>query len=308
MSKQYLSYAEQLKITLIILALLVLPGVVSPIQAETSSLPKHLTLAASEDFAPFVHVSSTGKMTGIDFEIIAELYRRLDISIKVILLPRPRITTMLLSGELDGVVSTTTFNDTLAFEHMWSSIDLYKSSVSVFTLKSVSNYQSNPTKNSIILAQIRSGKLLKNSRIGMLNEFDYTPMGVHQLESLSKQTLFVRTDTQLINLLDMGRITYVITEDISFAYQARINNLFAKLEFIGEVFHRGVRTILRNELIRQFPALQTKINSTISSLVESDYIASTIYHNLRLDPLNEPQTDGEKGKIKLFRTTPETAH
>jgi polar amino acid transport system substrate-binding protein len=237
---------------------------------------KSLLLATSEDFAPYVYVNHDGELSGIDYDIVRELCRRLNIQLKVMLLPRLRITKMLKQGELDGVVSTTSYNDVTELQKMWTSEPLYSSSVAIFSLKDASVDALKGTYDNNQFT-VEGG-----SRVGMLDAFDYSLMGETSLSNIRQNAVTVRTDAQLVNLLLFERIAYAVTEDISFSYQARKLGKFDKVANIAEVYSRPVRIALNNSVINRQPGLEDDINRTIGAMIDDDYVANVIYQHLRL--------------------------
>lgn len=244
-----------------------------PVPAITHTLK----LATSEDFAPYVYLNDAGEFAGIDFEIVQEVCKRLAIELEVMLLPRPRISRMMSLGEIDGVVSTTSFNDPDIVKTLWLSAPLYSSSVGIFMLKTAQPSGDSP------LFQEGVFRLPKGVRVGMLEGFDYSPIGEPGLSELKQNALLVRTDHQLVNLLIHKRINYVVSEEISFSYQGRNQGVFDQLTNEGEVYSRSVRIGLSRKLLRSDPSLEGRLNSVIETLNQEQFIDRVIYQNLRLD-------------------------
>ncbi|MCP5170250.1 MAG: transporter substrate-binding domain-containing protein [Hahellaceae bacterium] len=237
---------------------------------------KQLSLATSEDFAPYVYFSTSGELRGIDYDIVREIFRRLDIQLKVSLLPRRRITKMLLNGELDGVISTTSYNDATALQQMWQSQPMYQSSVVIFSSKNNTADLDKTYRNHQFLPT-------GGGKVGLLETFDYSPMGQNNVSNMTQNAIIVRTDSQLVKLLLSARISYAITEDISFSYQARKAGKLQDFNNLEEVFTRPVNVALHADIITRHPELTDKLNHTIDRLVKEDFIAKTIYQYLKLE-------------------------
>ncbi len=281
-------------------ALLALLGGARPGLAQ-EDYPRRLDLATSEDFAPYVYINENGELAGIDYEIVREICRRLGIELKVSLLPRLRITKMLRSGQMDGVVSTTSYNDEAELATMWTSESLYQSSVSVFTLKERQDSEGAASIKSVDLPSVPPAEAVTasarpaestscgwpvsaegSSRVGMLEAFDYSPMGEAEVATLLQNAVTVRTDAQLVNLLLFQRISHAVTEDISFSYQARRMGKFEQLHNCEEVYSRPVKLALSRAVIEGRPGLAEDINRTIDVMTREDFIANVVYQNLRL--------------------------
>lgn len=272
-------YRQTLLSGLLILLSASQPGWAGPtaIHEPSTEAIRVLTLATSEDFAPYVYLNEAGEFAGIDYEIVREVCKRLAIHLEVMLLPRPRISRMLSQGGLDGVVSTTSFNDPQVIPTLWQSTPLYSSSVGIFSLKSRQG------KEGELVFQDGQFTLSEGVRVGMLEGFDYSPIGEPALTHLKQNALLVRTDHQLVNLLIHKRIAYVISEEISFSYQGRNQGVFDGLTNEGEVYSRPVRIGLSRQRLRADPGLEDRINSVIETLNREQFIDRVIYQNLRLD-------------------------
>lgn len=239
-----------------------------------SSAP--IRLATAESFFPYASFQKTRQWKGIDYDIALAVFKAINVQFKPTALPRTRITKMLKNKQIDGLLSTSAYNEKLSLSKLWLSTPIYTSEVSVFSLKSRSLEIDN-------LSFLDAGKY----HLGKLKEYSYKEEGL----VISEQTrvLEVSRDKQLVELLLAKRIDLAISEDISFIYQARSLGYFDAIEPVFEISSSPVSIALTQSIIEQHPELPNKINRVIAHLLENGFIDSVIIKYLSLDQFNYPK-------------------
>ena len=82
--------------------------------AHANQSPQRLTLATVDNFPPFSYMDS-GRLTGIDIDLVHEMARRLDISVRLQTHPWARVMSSVRSGEVDGAFSAFETEERQAF-------------------------------------------------------------------------------------------------------------------------------------------------------------------------------------------------
>ncbi|WLQ13929.1 transporter substrate-binding domain-containing protein [Hahella aquimaris] len=249
------------------LTLLILAGV-SLQDGRAENL--HLALAAAEEVEPYVYHLEDGQATGIDYEIVYEALTRAGVNFELKSYPRPRITLMLGQGYLDGLLTTTGYNDKDALNAMWLSSPLYTSTVSAFVLKK------KPETEGVVYADV-----LKNChQAGVLRGFNYRFPSLDMTHFNS--VVEVNGAEQLVKLTMYGRVDCAITEDITFMYQARRLGYFNDVEIVDEVVNRPVVIALSRKIVEDNKGLDERINQAIEDLKSRDVIDNIIIKYLSL--------------------------
>jgi polar amino acid transport system substrate-binding protein len=230
-----------------------------------------LRLATTEQFAPYAYQQNDKSWVGIDVDIVSAVLKQVGINFKIGAFPRARITIMLNTPSLDGLLSTAPYNEEVVLKQLWQSTPIYYSEVSVFALDTFP-------------AEALQGKdflLNPRNRLGVLDEFSYVVDGQ---ELANRANLIkVQRDQQLIDLLSIGRVDLVISEDISFIYTARSVGRFDHLKPLLEITSRPVSIALDRKVIEQRPGLSEKINQSILQLQQSGFIDSVIVKYLTIE-------------------------
>jgi polar amino acid transport system substrate-binding protein len=238
--------------------------------SQVNSTP--IKLATAESFLPYASYNGNKmrQWKGIDYDIALAIFQAIDVQLKPTALPRTRITRMLKNKQIDGLLSTSAYNEKLSLSKLWLSTPIYTSEVSVFSLKSRSLEIDD-------LSFLEAGK----HHLGILKEYSYQEKDL----VISEQTrvLEVSRDKQLVELLLAKRIDLAISEDISFIFQARSLGYFDAIEPVFEISSRPVSIALTQSIIEQYPDLPNKINAAIVHLLENGFIDSVIIKHLSLD-------------------------
>lgn len=228
-------------------------------------------LATAERFAPYAFRNESGEWTGIDYDIVKKVFDLADVNLTLHDYPRARITLMLEKQQLDGLLTTTPYNDELMLSRMWRSHILYHSEVSVFG------------KKSELIGVIKLEEVLDASkyRLGILNNFGYRVPG-HDLAARSN-LISVHRDEQLVDLLLIKRIDMAVSEDISFIYAARHAKLFEQVTPVIEVASRPISVALLSDLVQAHPELTVRIDQAIREIKSSGYIDTIMVKYLSLE-------------------------
>ncbi|WP_148212669.1 substrate-binding periplasmic protein [Hahella chejuensis] len=253
---------------LVSLALLIATGL--PIQFSRAE-DLHLTLAAAEEVEPYVYHSEDGETTGIDYEIVRETLTRAGVRFDLKSFPRPRITLMLGQGALDGLLTTTGYNDKDALNALWLSSPLYTSTVSTFIRKKKAAEEE---------AGVGNDRLKNCRQVGVLRGFNYRFPSLDMTHF--KSVVEVNGAEQLVKLTMYGRVDCAITEDITFMYQARRLGYFNDVTIVDEVVNRPVVIALSRQLVDANKGLDTRINQVIEDLKSRDVIDNIIIKYLSL--------------------------
>jgi ABC-type amino acid transport substrate-binding protein len=178
---------------------------------------------------------------------------------------------MLEKDLLDGLVSTASYNENDQLDMLWQSDRLYHSEVSAFSLVA---FQPEHFLDKRFLMNT-------NYRLGVLNEFSYMVDGTEL--ALRDNLIKVHRDQQLVDLLMIGRVDLIISEDISFIYTARLSGKFENIKPVLEITSRPVSIALAKKVIDAHPDFVPKINDSILLLRKSGFIDSVIVKYLRLE-------------------------
>lgn len=253
----------------VVAALLALPCIALAQHDTVSS--KGLSLATAEQFAPYAYQNDVGVWTGIDIDILTAVFKQAGIEFVVAGFPRSRITLMLEKDMLDGLVSTASYNENDQLEMLWQSDRLYYSEISAFSL------------NVFPSAKATEKGFLMNThyRLGVLNEFSYLVEGTELAER--DNLIKVHRDQQLVDLLSIGRVDLIISEDISFIYTARRSGKFASIKPLLEITSRPVSIALSRKVIEAHPDFADRINKSIIQLRKSGFIDAVIVKYLTLN-------------------------
>ncbi len=220
-----------------------------------------LKLAAAEDVEPYVYHQADGNIGGIDFDIVREIMSRLEVEFRLLSFPRPRISLMLQQGFLDGLLTTTAYNDQGTLGDMWLSDPLYISTVSTIVRKDPP-----PTGG--------ASDVLPCIKAGILRDFSYRFPNLDL--SRFKNPIEVDSAEQLVKLTMYGRVDCAISEDVTFMYQARRLDYFNDLKIVEEIGTRSIVIALTRRIIEQNPGLDRRINQAIEQVREEDFIDNTI--------------------------------
>ncbi|OZG71216.1 amino acid ABC transporter substrate-binding protein [Hahella sp. CCB-MM4] len=226
-----------------------------------------LRLASAEDVEPYVYHQESGQVAGIDYEIVREVLGRASISFDLKSFPRPRISLMLQQGFLDGLLTTTAYNDQDMLETLWLSVPLYVSTVSTISRKDAPKSGSPP-------------EMIPCVKAGILRGFSYRFPNLDI--SRFKNPVEVDSAEQLVKLTMYGRVDCAISEDITFMYQARKLHYFDDLQVVEEISTRPVVIALSRRIIEQNDGLGERINRLINEVREEDIIDNIIIKYLTL--------------------------
>lgn len=228
-----------------------------------------IKLATVSDLAPYAYRSEDNAWQGIDFDIVQLVFERVGIQFDVYSFPRARVGLMLKSGRLDGILTTSGYNDEAILSQMWLSDTLYDSDVSLFSLKTHALM-----KQSFDVDDL----LVSNYRLGLHRAYSYEiPAGLDKARQIS-----VHYDQQLVDLLEIGRIDMAIAEDISFVYSARMSGKFDMLAVVAEVSNQPIKMVLAKSVVAEDPDLPDKINQAISALRDEGKVDLIILKHLSL--------------------------
>ena len=268
--------AAQIKALYRVFSLLVLFTLSTSSLANSLENTLPIKLATAENFFPYASGHQTQQWKGIDYDIALAVFKDIGIQFIPTALPRTRITRMLANKKIDGVLSTSAYNEALSLSKLWLSMPIYSSEVSVFSLKSRALEIND-------LSFWNTGK----HHLGVLKEYSYQKMNLVASEKIN--ILEVSRERQLVELLLAKRIDLAISEDISFIYQARNLGYFDAIEPVFEISSRPVSIALTQSVIEQHPELPNKINRNITQLLDNGFIDSVIIKHLSLDQFNTVQ-------------------
>ncbi len=220
-----------------------------------------LVLGTADNFAPYAYRDTRGEWAGIDVEIARHLFPGL--KVKVAGFPRVRLEMMTRLGEIDGLLSTSSYvGDDLA-PYLVLSSPVYESEVSAFCLK----VRMIDKPSAIFDAS-------QGFRLGALSGTNYR-LGGYDIDGHAR-VIRVQRDQQLLDLLRFGRIDIAVSEDISFMYRAHLTQQFELVKPLIEISSRPVSIALNKLIVEKEPQLLERLNQAISRSVKDESIDKII--------------------------------
>ncbi|MBU2709622.1 substrate-binding periplasmic protein [Zooshikella harenae] len=236
---------------------------------STILLGKEIRLATVHEFPPYSFNTKENGLSGIDIEIITELFKQINKAYSIKPYPVQRAQYLVEKQSLDGMVTTTPYMTDKLSESLWRSDTLYTATVSIFI-----NRQHKPALNQ----RLSHSKFCVS--IGFLSSTSPKSVGLTQSDYLDVR--LVQRLPQLVNLLVQDQVDCVIAEDISFIYQAKLMKKADQVFLLQELADRDSFITLNKNLAQQNPQLTKSINSTIAKLQKDQFIDDLIIKYLEL--------------------------
>lgn len=249
--------------TIPLLMMVMLAGGVIPTGfADTSKL----NLATATEIEPYVFRQTAGTFAGIDYDLVERVFESARIEFQLKSYPPPRIKLMLERAQLDGLLTTTHFNDDAVLSTMWLSEPLYSSNVVAFALTDT------PGSDSFLEVC---------SRIGVLSGFNYhfPNLDLSRFNHIMK----VNRTKQLVELLIHQRIDCALSEDITFIYQARRLNHFKDIKILKELANQSISIALSKSVMKNHTELGERLNSIITNIKNKEIVYDIIIKYLKTE-------------------------
>lgn len=239
------------------------------IPASASVISKEIRLGTVHEFPPYSFVTENNGLSGIDIEVVTEIFKRMKQPFYINAYPVQRAHYLVKRSSLDGIVTATPYMSNKLSEQFWRSDTLYTATVSIFI-----HQQHKPALNQ----RLSFSKFCVS--IGFLSSTSPNAVGLIQSDFLDVR--LVQRLPQLVNLLVKEQVDCVIAEDISFIYQAKLMGKSDQVFLLQELTDRESFITLNKELAEQNPQLTRSINSTIQDMNKEQFIDDIIIKYLDL--------------------------
>ena len=211
---------------------------------------------------PYFIINENGSFSGLDIDILHEIFARIGTPISISHYPRARLNLLAENKALDGLLFSFPLDAELLPDLRKSDV-IYHIQSSIFTLKN-----SMPEEDNSVLDHF------EGQSIAMIRGFPFAGNIQHFLSKMDLN--LVNKDGQLVKMLTLGRVDAVIAEDLSFVMQARKLNVFDKIIAAAELKSFTVKFVFidaDNKLITDF-------DRELQHLIKTDYIDNRITHYL----------------------------
>ena len=232
-----------------IFALLLTASLGSVAANEEASLSR-LSLLTGADMSPYVFEKPDGSFSGINVEIIREIFKRMNLDFNIHVAPRKRVARLLQTGNFDGALSTLEVEDDFS-DGVWLSDEMYIGNFSLIS------WDSTP---------------LHSENLDMMSKFSIlASTGRWQNSACLKPLVLLESELQMVRLLKLKRIDGVLAEEISFFNYARENDIFDEIKISERMLERKVKFVLS----KQSPHLklfEEQFNKHLNQLLEEGFI------------------------------------
>ena len=244
------------KLIICISIMLVSVGITS---AEVQSTT--LNLLTGQDMAPYVCQDYDGSYTGINVEIIKEIFLRMKLDFEISTVPRKRISKLIRSGNFDGVLSSLELEDKV-LPDLWYSDEMYTGYFSIISWKTTPYYTEN-------IHKLKRGGILAST-----DRWDSAPY-LPQFTPLT-------SESQLARLLKLKRIDGVLAEEIIFFNYAREHNISDEIKISERLIQRSVKFALSKKSAYT-SILQGEFNKHLKDLISEEFIDKIFVRYLDLN-------------------------
>ena len=219
-----------------------------------------LLLLTAENIEPYVITAKHPTDPGIDVEIIHRVLTQLNLTFELLEVPRARALLMVKAKEADGLISTLPF-EASRFDGLWLSNEMYNANFSLIVPRNRAlKFHDFILGRSLVLGGVRGGSY---------------PFAM-------KNTVLVRSDEALLNLLRMNRIDGVLTEEIIFfdsVHKFRLKHQFIVSENIK---NKSVKFALRQDS-KYIKIIKKQFNLALNDLKQEEFIDSLFVKYLPLE-------------------------
>ncbi|RDH43700.1 substrate-binding periplasmic protein [Zooshikella ganghwensis] len=258
-TNHYLKYFLNLLITYISIGIL----------HSNALISDEIKLGTVHDFPPYSFKKEGQTLSGIDIEVVSEVFKQLNMAYSIQSFPVQRAQYLVQKEKLDGMLTTTPYITDKLSNTVWRSHSLYRATVSIFIHQ----------KNKPALNQRLSYPKFCFST-GFLSSTSPKAVGLTQSDFIDVR--LVQRLPQLVNLLTQQQVDCVIAEDISFIYQAKLMGKADQIFLLQELVDRESFIVLHQRMTKKNPQLGHNINQVIANLQRNDFIDNTIIKYLDL--------------------------